>query len=125
MVVQEEEPPTESTPSTDAPSPRFELPPPPPPRDEPVELNPPVQSPTEAGERDDDNVSLLADEDDADLDLSQEEVENRSPPNSQDEQTLLDSGNPQRVSPGVSGEMAALAVTGGQPSDSASRKSSS
>ena len=126
VVVQEEEPLTESTPSTDAPPPRFELPPPPPPRDEPVESNPPVRSPTEADEHDDDNVSLLADEDDADLDLSQEdEVENRSPPNSQDEQTLLDASNPQRVSPGVSGEMAALAVAGGQSPDSASRKSSS
>ena len=125
-VVQEEEPPTESTPSTDAPPPRFELPPPPPPRDEPVESNPPVQSPTEADERDEDNVSLLADEDDADLDLSQEEeAESRSPPNSQDEQTLLDSGNPQRVSPGVSGEMAAPAVAGSQPSDSASLELSS
>ena len=121
-VAQEEEPPVEVTPSTDAILP----PPPPPPRVELVDSNPPVQSPTAAEEHDDDNVSLLADEDDADLDLSQEEeTESRSPPNSQDELTLMNSGNPQRVSPGVSSEMAALAVAEGQPSGSASQDPSS
>ena len=102
-VAQEEEPPVEVTPSTDAtppsppPPPRVELPPPPPPRDELVDSNPPVQSLTVAEEHDDDNVSLLADEDDADLDLSQEEeTESRSPSNSQDELTLMNSGNPQQ-----------------------------
>ena len=110
-VAQEVEPPAGATPP----------PPPPPPQDEPVDLNPPVQSPTAAEEHDDDNVSLLADEDDADLDLTvEEETEGRSPPNSQDELTLMDSGNPQWVSPGVSSEMAALAVAEGQSSGSAS-----
>ena len=74
-----------------------------------------------AEEHNDDNVSLLADEDDANLDLTGDDgIEGRSPPNSQDEQTLMDSGNPQRVLPGVSSEMAVLAVGEGQHTGSAS-----
>ena len=96
-AVQEVEPPAGATP----------LPPSPPPRDEQVDSNPPVQSQEVAKGHDGDNVCLLAGEDDTDLDLTGDDgAGGRSPPNSQDEQTLLDSGNTQRVSPGVSDEMA-------------------